>query len=194
MPDGSYYIREGAVGSSDLQNAIKAVGRASGSDGTSDEQQRNAVRRHVMKRAKALGLSEKIPDTWNPDGTTKHFDVDEFLEHFGVKGMHWGVRKDRGGSSHPVSDDAKRAQDLRVTVKAHGTSALSNQDLQHLVSRLNLESQHSRLSPEEISSGKKIMNEILSVGGNVAKQQATTYASKYAAQGVEHLIKNAGNK
>lgn len=25
-------------------------------------------------------------------------DVDEFLEHYGVRGMHWGVRKDRGST------------------------------------------------------------------------------------------------
>jgi 2'-5' RNA ligase len=72
MPDGSYYVRN----ASDLHNAILAIGRASGG-----EEGRNAVRRHVIKRAKALGLSNMIPDTWKADGTLAHSDTDEALEH-----------------------------------------------------------------------------------------------------------------
>src|SRR5690349_1554588 len=89
MPDGSYYIRAGSVGASDLDNAIKAVGRGE------PQSSHDAIRVHIMKRAKALGLSDKIPADWNPDGSLKHGDgldqqVDDFLQHFGVVGMRWG--------------------------------------------------------------------------------------------------------
>lgn len=47
----------------DLRRAIKAVGRSS--------RDPNRVRRHVIKRAKALGLTSIIPSTWNPDGSVK---------------------------------------------------------------------------------------------------------------------------
>jgi ATP-dependent protease ClpP protease subunit len=57
MPDGSYPIAD----EEDLDNAIHAVGRG-GAD-------HDAIRRHIIKRAKALGLSEKIPDNWNADGS-----------------------------------------------------------------------------------------------------------------------------
>src|SRR5258706_2696873 len=57
MPDGSYPIADGE----DLDNAIGAVGRA-----TADH---DAIRRHVIKRANALGLSSHIPDNWNGDGS-----------------------------------------------------------------------------------------------------------------------------
>lgn len=50
----------------DLQNAIRAVGRAKGG-----EAGRAAVRRFIMKRAKALGASDMIPATWNANGTLK---------------------------------------------------------------------------------------------------------------------------
>lgn len=43
----------------DLLKAIKAVGRAKGGDAG-----RRAVRRHIMSRARALGLSSLIPDSW----------------------------------------------------------------------------------------------------------------------------------
>lgn len=59
MPDGSYPIED----SEDLQNAIHAVGRG----GT----EHNAIRRHIIKRANALGQSSKIPDNWNSDGSLK---------------------------------------------------------------------------------------------------------------------------
>lgn len=87
MPDGSYYIRAGKVGASDLQNAVKAVGRG-------QEDSHNAIRVHIMKRAKAIGLSDEIPDDWQADGSLKHDVLDNladgFLSHFGITGMRWG--------------------------------------------------------------------------------------------------------
>jgi ATP-dependent protease ClpP protease subunit len=59
MPDGSYPIED----AEDLDNAIKAVGRG-GAD-------HDAIRRHVIKRAAALGESAQIPDDWNSDGSMK---------------------------------------------------------------------------------------------------------------------------
>lgn len=60
MPGGRFPIRDKA----DLQNAIHAVGRAQGG-----EAGRAAVRRFIIKRAKALGASDMIPGSWRPDGT-----------------------------------------------------------------------------------------------------------------------------
>lgn len=48
----------------DLQNAIHAVGRAKGG-----EAGRAAVRRFIMKRAKALDCMDMIPKSWRPDGS-----------------------------------------------------------------------------------------------------------------------------
>lgn len=53
LPDGSYPISD----VQDLKNAIKAYGRSKESD-------RAKVRRHIMKRARALGHPELIPDEW----------------------------------------------------------------------------------------------------------------------------------
>lgn len=196
MPDGSFYIRNQA----ELSDAIKAVGRATPNAGESEVERRNSVRRHIMKRASALKLQSMIPDTWNSDGSLKQSAMGEqicedFLIHFGRKGMKWGEHRfgrDRGtSSSSSVSSDAQRASDLKRIVSKHGTSALSNQDLQHLVTRLNLERQHGQLNPAKVSAGQKITHEILKFGGDVAKQQATAYASKYAGKGIEHLLKKA---
>lgn len=55
----SYTIKNKA----DLRRAIRAVGR-----GNADH---DAIRKHVIARAKALGLSAMIPDNWNADGSLK---------------------------------------------------------------------------------------------------------------------------
>lgn len=81
------------------------------------------------------------------------------VKHYGVKGMHWGVRKaeSSGGGSAPaarpaskprMSEDAKNVEKAFSKINRGGTDALSNQELQHLVSRLNLEQQYSRLTTE----------------------------------------------
>lgn len=62
MKGGRYPIKN----KQDLLNAIRAVGRAKGG-----AKGRAAVRRYIMRRAKELGLSKLIPDTWNSDGTLK---------------------------------------------------------------------------------------------------------------------------
>jgi hypothetical protein len=48
----------------DLANAILAVGRVR----PNTDAARAKVRRYIIARAKALGLSSKIPATWNSDG------------------------------------------------------------------------------------------------------------------------------
>jgi hypothetical protein len=107
MPDGSYYIRPDYP--DDLPHAIASVGRATGSNGVSDEEQRNAVRCHIMKRANALKRSDEIPPSWNSDGTLKHMDVDDILEHFGVKGMHWGVHHTKEELESQAGEHEKKA-------------------------------------------------------------------------------------
>ena len=59
MPGGRYPIGD----LQDLSNAIRAVGRGGGSH--------NAIRVHIMKRARALGASKQIPDNWNADGSLR---------------------------------------------------------------------------------------------------------------------------
>ncbi len=59
MKDESYPIAD----REDLTRAIRAVGRGGASH--------DAIRRHVIARAKALGASSEIPDNWGADGTLK---------------------------------------------------------------------------------------------------------------------------
>lgn len=61
MPDGSYPIRPlNMHGAADLDKAVHAVGRGGGSHAD--------IRAHIIKRAKALGLSNRVPNDWNGGG------------------------------------------------------------------------------------------------------------------------------
>lgn len=56
---------------SELDDAIRAVGRATDAQGQHTDAERAKVRRYIMSRAKALGLSSRIPGTWASDGSLK---------------------------------------------------------------------------------------------------------------------------
>nr|DAV50359.1 MAG TPA: Structural protein [Caudoviricetes sp.] len=128
-------------------------------------------------------------------GHAMHDDVN-YLEHFGVKGMKWGVRKAKSAVSsarskhqarkaarHPQSPEAARAHALRKQVKKKGLDSLSNSELQALNNRLNLEAnyrnamkQHpdtlrSKRNRELVTAGAKIVGPIVakSVGKEFAK-------------------------
>jgi hypothetical protein len=57
MPDGSYPV----VDVEDLHHAIRAVGR-----GRHDSH--DAIRRHIIARAQALGVRDAIPNYWSANG------------------------------------------------------------------------------------------------------------------------------
>jgi hypothetical protein len=145
-PDGSFPIRNGA----DLRNAIQAYGRA---------KDKEAAKAWIIKRAKALDLVELLPDGWVSEGEASHMTtVETFLEHYGTKGMKWGVRKKRS-----ASDDAKAAARHR----GKKPSELSNDELRKLNERLNLEQNYSRMNPSRVQRGQRAATQILAVGGTV---------------------------
>lgn len=101
--------------------------------------------------------------------------LDEVLEHFGIKGMHWGVRRSRdsGGDSasrgKSVSVDAARFQKASKKVKTRGISSLSNAELKALNERMNLEQNYGKLTGtksnvEKAKKGHEAIKQIIGVG------------------------------
>lgn len=72
LPDGSFPINS----TSDLENAIRAYGRA---------KDKAAAKAHIIKRAKALGASDKIPEDWTKGG--------EKLQTITLKKGMWNVQQ-----------------------------------------------------------------------------------------------------
>lgn len=95
---------------------------------------------------------------------------DETLEHAGVKGMKWGVRrKERSKLKQGPSDDAKTAHKALVKSKISGVEALSNKELKNLNERLNLEQSYARLSynPGKLKKGLDTVTGLLKAGNTV---------------------------
>lgn len=119
------------------------------------------------------------------------------LSHYGVKGMQWGVRKDKrslalpgqkevtvvsragrgvvktsGGRRAQASDDAATAAAVRQKAKASRIDSVSNKDLQTAITRMNLERQFNKAVKEygRKSVGRRIMDSFLGANGNGKKK------------------------
>ena len=96
-----------------------------------------------------------------------------YLEHFGVKGMRWGVRKKQepvstGVAKTPMSSDAALTSKIRTKARTSGMSSLSNEELFALNQRLQLERQYSALtSLPATKSGMDKVNDMLKVVNTV---------------------------
>lgn len=111
-----------------------------------------------------------------------------FLEHYGVKGMKWGVRRSNaekkaasegktlsfkritpksGGTSskkskpEPSDDKKETVQYMTRVGKKGDTSALSNNELKKLNERMRLEQEFTRLSEPTQSKGQAFVRDTL---------------------------------
>jgi len=151
---------------------------------TLDDEFERAITMHFG----AMGIDEIM---FGNDAThSETTGVDDVLEHFGVKGMHWGVRRSR----LPSSSDAARVNSSKKIAKKSGTDALSTKDLQELVTRMNLEQQYSRMTskPGPIKRGLNFTNGVLSAGNTVnqAIQFTNSPSGKFLRSQIEEKIKS----
>ena len=104
----------------------------------------------------------------------------EYLSHYGVAGMHWGVQRTEAqlGTDKKVLDASSAAvresknintaiRGARTTNKLKEAESLTDQELKDRVARMNLEQQYSNLSAAKTSKGQAYVQNILDVGGSV---------------------------
>lgn len=124
--------------------------------------------------------------------------AEEFIQHYGVKGMKWGQRKRSArqeaaraaqfAKRKPPSDDFKKSREL----KRKGARALSNAELKEVNNRLNLEQNFNRMNPNAIKKGQLAVGAVLAIGAtaNAAIQFANSPAGKALAT---KLFKKSGS-
>lgn len=134
---------------------------------------------------------------------------DASLQHYGIKGMRWGVRRSQKqlakASSAPDSEDVVNKKAAAAKVSSTGsTDSLSNKELQDLVTRMNLEQQFSRLSTGQNGSaqkkGESFAKSILKETGKkqvagvigLALSPQSAKLGKFFAEAIEKKVSKAG--
>ena len=110
------------------------------------------------------------------------------LEHHGIKGQKWGVRRFQNkdgsrtalGKKRESSPDTKEQEARKADVNNRRT--MSDADLKKRVERMKLEKEYKTLVDEDTAPGKKYVSEILSAAG---KKTLTIAAAGALAYGVK---------
>ena len=134
MPNGKYPIRN----SQDLKDAIRLVGASSMPE--------SEVKAWIKKRAKALGLTDELPESWGEHDVEKSYIPEEERKEDAKKGIAMP------GGEFPIGDEHQ----LRSAIKLRNNSNLSEASVKrHIIKRakaLHLEN----LLPEEWKEDKKV--------------------------------------
>lgn len=128
------------------------------------------------------------------DSVMAHSAVDAVLEHSGVRGMKWGIRRRVDPSTGLVArtSSADQISVDRIAKKLHsgGVSALSNKDLQEFSTRIQREQEFNRaLSSQEAQRSKPFIQRFLATQG---KRQFTRVTDKAIDIAVEKALQSAG--
>lgn len=127
-------------------------------------------------------------DLNSPIDNLYHEDVDKTLEHFGIPGMRWGVRKSRGRSSKasPSEDHSISRQ-----IKKKKTKEMSNDELKKLTTRMNLERNLRDLKSSDYQKGLDFVKTLTAAGATVAGLYALseTPLGKAVVSGAKRKLK-----
>ena len=145
------------------------------------------------------GFEIQLDDNYSLDGSVRMSDVmargEAVLAHYGILGMHWGVRKDRvkKGTTTRRSGDASDADKARAKARTHGTGSLSNKELKALINRNNLEGQYSRIHRDSrvINRGHEHVKTVMAFAGT-AGAVYTFYQSPLGKAAVRRGVQVAG--
>lgn len=150
---------------------------------------------------------ELVPDTLEQGALA----LGEILEHHGIKGMRWGVRRERtqdvtvttkrknkakakGGQDLPIHKDAVKKVEVAQIKKKSGVNALSDAELKAYANRLQLEANVSRLESEQKSAGSKWIRKFLKDSGNQTENTFVNETSQAVGKSLGKAAVRRGTK
>lgn len=126
------------------------------------------------------------------------------LQHHGIKGQKWGVRRFQNADGSLTTAGKQRASGTKKRTDAKNRGTLTNAQLKQKIERLRLEKQLRELTNQEVNSGRVYAQKILKdVGSKVlttAASGALLYAGKaaitksFSPQEFANAIFNGGPK
>lgn len=99
-------------------------------------------------------------------------DTEDFLSHYGVKGMKWGKRNKRTQKESREISKRKKIASKRRT--------LSDKEIETYIGRLEKEKKLKSLIEDDLSPGKKVAKQIMSDTGQKVVKTVATGAALYA--------------
>ena len=108
---------------------------------------------------------------------------EEMLEHHGIKGQKWGVRRFQNKDGSRTAAGKKREQSRSEDpahedyTKAHTGKSVKNMsdaELRNRLNRLQMEKQYSQLTSADTNKGKEFVSKSLKVATGVATATTTT--------------------
>ena len=96
------------------------------------------------------------------------------LQHHGIKGQKWGVRRFQNADGSLTTAGKQRASATKKRTDAKNRGTLTNAQLKQKIERLQLEKQLRELTNAEVNSGRVYAQKILK---DVGSKVLTTAAS-----------------
>ena len=112
-----------------------------------------------------------------------------YIQHWGIKGMKWGVRRyqNKDGSLTPAGEkrytrmqDRERKEEMRQAVK--NRRLLSDEEIERRIKRIKLEKELRTLTDEELNKGKLAVEDVLTDSGKQYAKTILTGSMKYATK------------
>jgi hypothetical protein len=172
----------GAVNRNGVHAATAALhGARSPLQASADEKAKAAS---ALKRL-YVQLGEKPPPSLSQSEITQEHILN-FIEHHGVKGMRWGVRKGRsgGGGSSDVGTERTRF--------GKSPKRLSSTELEARIRRMENEKKYNSLNKRDVGPGQAMAAKVLHDSGNkIAKTLVTNTSLHLIGKLIEKQTKNA---
>lgn len=160
----------GAVNRNAVHSAAAALAGARGGVHASSDEKASAAKALVRYYHQ---MDEKPPPSLlaHTNVPTKHMTAEEYVEHVGVKGMKWGVRKGKSGKKGSGKTSYKKTP-----------NRLSDAELSKRIKRMEMEKKYRDLNAPDRSAGRDYARGLLENAGRTAAGAVVGAAATFFIQ------------